>query len=220
MNNKVLKLHKISNGFKALLLASVLLAGCGESDASAGEGGSSWLGKSVEFDITAKPHFEEYRGELQQKNLLVVLSKNDEKVKITDVIVNRGNCKVYDVGEEYNVYSANEEREKAFFEKHPEYDFIKEGKKLPTKEGKLVEYYNKFSPFFNLFGVRIMNSDEYFNDLTEEAQAIYDKEREDSRKVLGFGGEATYSIGCSPDSVLEVTIKTDRGEVSYKMGGR
>lgn len=198
----------------AVLAIGVLLAGCGESDASTGGGSSSWLGKSLEFDITAKPHFND---NFEQSNRLVVLSKNDEQVKITDVIVNRGNCKVNNnhIGAEFDRYTLNKERMEAFFEKHPEYDFIKEGKKLPTKDGKTVGY--------NEWNDKTLDSHkpkgmEYYNNLAPEAQALYDKEHKDTRKVLGFGQEYSYSIECAYDNVLEVTIKTDKGEVSYKMG--
>ncbi|CAM3479904.1 hypothetical protein HEGA106846_00560 [Helicobacter ganmani] len=201
------------------MLTGAFLAGCGESDTSASEGSSSWLGKSLEFDITAKPHFRrDLLGNLKQSDL-VVLSKNDEQVKITDVIVNRGNCKVYWIGAEFDRYTPNEERMKAFFEKHPEYDFIKEGKKLPTKGGEPVKIRedwsrnNKFSLDSNL-----SKDMEYYNNLAPEAQALYDKEHKDTREVLGFGEEYAYPIGCPYDNVLEVTIKTDKGEVSYKMG--
>lgn len=106
------------------------------------------------------------------------------------------------------LYILDEDKKKAFFEKHPEYDFIKEGKKLPTKEGKLVECYDSIN--FNAVGK------EYYNNLTKEAQDLYFYK--DNRMVLGFGEEATFPIGCSYDGVLEVTVKTDKGEVSYKMG--
>lgn len=200
----------------ATMVTGALLVGCGESDASASEGGSSWLGKSLEFDITAKPHFgQDILGNLEQDNQLAVLSKNDEQVKITDVIVNRGNCEVYDIGAEFDRYTMNEERFKEFFEKHPEYDFIKEGKKLPTKDGKTVGY-NKWND--KTLDSHKPKGMEYYNNLAPEAQALYDKEHKDTRKVLGFGQEYSYSIECAYDNVLEVTIKTDKGEVSYKMG--
>ena len=209
----------------SVLAIGALLAGCGESDASASEGSSSWLGKSLEFDITAKPHFND---NFKQSNRLVVLSKNDEQVKITDVIVNRGNCKVYDIGAEFDRYTINQEKMMAFFEKHPEYD--KEhgdpilgdttiGKKFPTKEGKLVEPKSASGAQWAHLDSNISEDMEYYNNLAPEAQALYDnKEHNDTRKVLGFGQEYAYPIGCSYDSVLEVTFKTDKGEVSYKMG--
>ncbi|WP_300761068.1 hypothetical protein [Helicobacter sp. UBA3407] len=71
-----------------VLVASAFLAGCGESDASSGDA-SAGKGSKVEFDITAKPNFNNSG---RQSNQLVIRSKNDEAVKITDVIVNRGNC--------------------------------------------------------------------------------------------------------------------------------
>ncbi|WP_300761070.1 hypothetical protein [Helicobacter sp. UBA3407] len=106
------------------------------------------------------------------------------------------------------IYILDKDKEEAFFEKYPEYDFIKEGKKLPTKEGKLVKCYNSID--FDADGK------EYYNNLTKEAQDLYFYK--DNRMVLGFGEEATFPIGCPYDGVLEVTIKTDKGEVSYKMG--
>ncbi|MBD5164847.1 hypothetical protein [Helicobacter sp.] len=196
----------------SVLAIGAFLAGCGESDASASEGSSSWLGKSLELDITAKPHFN---NNFEQSNRLVILSKNDEQVKITDVIVNRGNCYV-NIGSVFDKYTANKERFKEFFEKHPEYDFIKEGKKLPTKDGRTVEY-NPYEDH-DMLDSNLSKDMEYYNNLAPEAQALYDKEHKDTRKVLGFGQEYAYRIGCSYDNVLEVTIKTDKGEVSYKMG--
>lgn len=221
---------------KVLMVAIVtgaLLVGCGESDAPASEGGGSRLGSKVEFDVTAKPRFDNNG---KQSNQLVIRSRNDEQVKIDAILVNRGNCflnlgggfKSGSGGNELDqymqlmaqavgigsgvankeLYILDEDKKKAFFEKHPEYDFIKEGRKLPTKEGKLVECYDSIN--FNAAGK------EYYNNLTKEAQDLYFYK--DNRMVLGFGEEATFPIVCSYDGVLEVTIKTDKGEVSYKMG--
>lgn len=197
---EILRFHKALGWFVGLFLASVLLVGCG------GEGESGALsGSKLQFDVETSNDGRD--------NYIKITSKNDEPVRIDTVILNRGNCGVNN-DERTETYKLNDDRVELFYKKYPE---LKEKagiggyiRKLPTKDNKTVILYS----YFNLDSPSHMKD---YNNLTEEAQAIYDYK--DWRPLLGFGEKTSYRIFCSYENVLEVTIQTDKGEINYAMGG-
>lgn len=178
----------------ATMVTGALLVGCG--------GDLEFKNVSTENGLNL-----EVKMRKKDDGWLTIISKNGDKVKIKNIVINKGEgeCGRNDFIEDYgSYYNFSDEKMEVVFEKYPE--LIKQ-RVLPTKDKKFVERVDY------LF-VDKPEHMQYYNNLVEEAQKVYSYVERDNM-IEPPVNELSFITRCSIDEIQEVTITTDKGEASY-----